>query len=421
MAISKKIFCMVIAVSMLFMAWAAHPMSTVYSYSECEGSSMPYSFDVKPQSFPDSLQPVLINHVGRHGARYPSSATNYQILKRALDKAQDTGCITQLGKSLSKTVNDVLVICDGKWGALDSLGEYEQRMLASRMYSTFMPVFQGAPHVNAISSYSPRAMMSMYCFTHQLDRLNNKIEFATSSGRQESPLMRPFDLNEDFIHFVKSEEVNGAYKKFVAQTCPISAIERVLGKDFAYSDDEQKRSLALAEYHALASLSAMSYSCDLSDYFTIEEINALWACSNLRHYLQRTATTLSSLPADIAAALVENIIQTTDDFIDKPSTSSVWLRFGHAETIMPLVSLLRLPGCYYLTNYFDTVAKNWRDFDVVPMAANVHFILFQNTDNGRYYLRIDLNEKPLRFIPNSDALYVPWEQAKTYMLRCLTY
>ena len=32
--------------------------------------------------------------------------------------------------------------------------------------------------------------MSMYEFTHQLDRLNNSVEIYTSSGRQNSPLMR---------------------------------------------------------------------------------------------------------------------------------------------------------------------------------------------------------------------------------------
>ena len=73
-----------------------------------------------------------------------------------------------------------------------------------------------------------------------------------------------------------------------------------------------------------------------------------------------------------------NLVQTTDDFIagQNAATTAV-LRFGHAETPMPLLSLLKIPGCYYLTNYFDTVAQHWCDFDVVPMAANIQFVLFK--------------------------------------------
>lgn len=400
---------------------AADPMATTYTYDQCEGSLMPYPLDTKTVAYPDSLVPVMINHVGRHGARYPSSSQNSQILKRALEKAQTSGTITTLGKSLLKITNDIITLSEGKWGALDSLGEYEQRMLASRMYATFKPAFESGK-VNAISSYSPRAMMSMYCFTHQLDRLNNKLEFQTSTGRQNSELMRPFDLDEQFKEFLKSAVLVDTYQDYFEKTCPVTAIERVLGKNFDYKDADQKKSLAYAEYHVLSGLSAMAYKgCNLSDFFTVEEVNALWSCFNLKQYLQRTSSTLSSVPADIAGALLENLIQTTDDFIDGKTTTSVWLRFGHAETLLPLVSLMRLPGCYYMTNYFDTVAKNWKDFDIVPMAANLQLIIFKNTKSGKYYVRLDLNEKPVAFIPGSDSVYVPWLTAKKYFMRCLPY
>lgn len=231
--------------------------------------------------------------------------------------------------------------------------------------------------------------------------------------------MRPFDTSEEFKEYYKSAEVLDTYNAYFRQTCPVTAIERVLGKNFEYNDADHKQNLAITEYYVLAGLSAMSYECDLSQFFTIEEINSLWSCFNLRQYLQRTATTLSSIPADIATDLLKNIIETTDDFIAGDSSVNVFLRFGHAETVLPLVSLMRLPGCYYMTNYFDTVARNWHDFDIVPMAANLHLILFKNDKNGKYYVRLDLNEKPLAFIPNSDDIYVSWSAARNYFTRCL--
>ena len=157
----------------------------------------------------------------------------------------------------------------------------------------------------------------------------------------------------------------------------------------------------------------------MKKYFTVEEANALWSCFNLRQYLQRTATTVSSVPADIASELVMDIITRADGALDGSNPFVADLRFGHAETVMPLVLLLRLPGCYYMTNYFDTVAQHWKDFNVVPMAANVQFIFFKAKRSGRYYVRVDLNEKPVTLIPNDERLYLPWTEARNYLMHCL--
>lgn len=48
---------------------------------------------------------------------------------------------------------------------------------------------------------------------------------------------------------------------------------------------------------------------------------------------------------------------------------------------------------------------------MVPMAANLQMILFKS-DTGRYYVRFDLNEKPIALIPNSAEIYIPWPTAR---------
>lgn len=414
----RRIICFSLGIAASFVfANAVDPMATDYSFEECQGSLMPYPEDVRPVERPDSLRPVMINHVGRHGARYPASAVNCLNMRKALGQADSLSTITPLGRKLMSVVDREIALSDGRWGALDSLGEAEHRGIASRMYMNFPEVFVNA-NVAAISSYSPRAMMSMYAFTHQLDRLNNRMEFITTTGRVNDLMMRPFDIDVDYIEFRKGSAVKDAYDSYFTTACPTTAVERVLGKDFPYGSDAHKRDLAITEYYVLAGLSAMSVKCDLSQFFTREEINALWSCFNLRQYLQRTATTLSTVPADIAAALLEDLIATTDDFISGNGKAPVLLRFGHAETLMPLLSLMRMPGCYYMTNYFDTVALHWKDFHVVPMAANLQMILFQS-NTGKYYVRVDLNENPVPLIPNSSEIYIPWGEARKFLQACL--
>ncbi|MDE6199981.1 MAG: histidine-type phosphatase, partial [Muribaculaceae bacterium] len=302
------------------------------------------------------------------------------------------------------------------WGALDSLCMAEQRGIASRMFINYPELFING-NVSAISSYSPRCVMSMYSFTHQLDRLNNKVEIITSAGRQNSQLMRPFDLNKDYLDFMRSKVWETPWSDYADTRITAAPLRRVLGKDYPLTLSET-RSLAIDEYHFLGGLSAMSIDVDLSEFLSIDEINAMWSVYNLRQYLQRTASVLSSVPADIASPLVLDLIRTTDEAVAGNSDATVRLRFGHAETLLPLFSLLRLRGAYYLTNYYDTVGQHFKNFAIVPMAANLQMVLFKS-QRGRHYVRFDLNERPIPLMPNDERIYIPWSEARDYMVRCL--
>lgn len=419
----RKIFVLIGLLAAAIAVRAADPMATAYSYAECRGSLMPYPAEVNPAVYPDSLVPVYINHVGRHGARYPASAANCMKLAKYLDKADSLGTITPAGRKLMRLNREVMARSDGRWGALDSLGMAEQRALASRMFYNFGEVFSkasGGSTVSAISSYSPRVMMSMFSFLHQLDRMDNRIEFITSTGRVNSPLVRPFDVDQDYLTFRKENLWKPAYDEYFRSACPSAPARRLLGERFAFGARDEEQDFSLTAYYVVAGCAAMSLDADASDFFTREEYNALWSCFNLRQYLQRTATTVSTVPADIASDLLVDLISTTDSFIEGTNPAAVNLRFGHAETLMPLLSLMRLRGCYYMTNYFDTVGLHWRDFEVVPMAANLQMILFKCTASGRYYLRVDLNETPVPLQPNSPVIYTPWDEARLYLTRCLS-
>ncbi len=414
----RKIF-LTLLLAIAIAANGADPMATSYSIQQCEGSLTPYPTEINPAVYPDSLQAVYINHVGRHGSRYPASSASCLKLRSALQRADSLGTITPTGRKLAKLNDLIIARSENQWGALDSLGMAEQRAIATRMFYNFAEVLKSGATVSAISSYSPRAMMSMYSFVHQLDRMDNKVNFITSTGRVNSSLLRPFDTDADYKEFRTQAPWREAYDTYFADVCPTAAIRRALGERFDFADDEALRDLAITEYYVVAGCSAMSVDAGVSSFFTKEEYNALWSCFNLRQYLQRTATTISTTPADIASALVQDLINTTDQFIDGTNPAVANLRFGHAETLMPLLSLLHLRGCYYMTNYFDTVGQHWRDFYVVPMAANLQMILFKSKKSGKYYVRFDLNEVPTPLMPNSTEIYIPWATAREYMTRCI--
>lgn len=410
-------FLLSLSILTVFSSKAVDPTTTDYTFIECQGSAIPYPHrTVQELAYPDSLTPVYINHVGRHGARFLSSSKYTTSLLRTLHKADSLRTITPMGRELIDICELVVARTAGRWGALDSLGMAEQRAIASRAHMAFPMLFDNTK-INAISSYVPRCVMSMDEFTHQLTRLNNKVEIYMSSGRQNSPLVRPWDSDDDYKTFMKEEEWHKVYEDYLNAKVPVSVAERALGKNYPFDADEA-RDVSMGIYKVLAGCSAMSIELDLQKYFSRDEINALWSVENLHHYLTHSASTLSDAAPNLAVKLLTELIETMEEAVEGKNKYSVMLRFGHAETLMPLFALMHLPGCYYMTNYFDTVGLHWRDFYVIPMAANLQMILFKS-DSGNYYVRTDLNENPVPLIPGRQTIYTPWSAVREYLTRCL--
>lgn len=413
----RKVIFIICSIALGLAASAADPTATHYTASECQGSAMPYPVpDQTPRAVPDSLTPIFVNHIGRHGARFLSSSKYTTTLNRYLNRADSLHTITAAGRELQKLCDIVIRNTAGRWGALDSLGMAEQRGIASRLH-VLVPALFNDTKINAISSYVPRCVASMDEFTHQLTRLDNRVEIYTASGRQNSPLLRPWTHDTDYKSFIDSKSWHEVYDSFADAMIPETVAFRILGDKYPFAPGEAK-DVALSVYKIVAGCASMSIQADASKYMTDEEYNSLWSVENLHHYLTHSASTLSQAPMDMAAALLTDLMETMDQAAKGANEYSVMLRFGHAETMMPLLALLRLPGCYYMTNYFDTVGLHWRDFHVVPMASNIQMFLFKS-QSGRLYVRVDLNEIPVPLIPGRNAIYTPWDKAKEYMLRCL--
>ena len=384
-----------------------------FTYKNGNASLSPYPGASEFVEYPDSLTPIFINHVGRHGSRYPAGAFHSKMLQNALLKADSLKTITKLGQEMLKDVTNVVELSEGNWGQLNSIGENEHRGIAERMYFHYPQLFDTAT-IQAISSYSPRCIMSMTSFLHQLAKNSSNLTIETASGKKYSRLVRNFDIDEDYKAFRKSAKYNSAYKKFQAANVPIEPLLRIVGEDFPL-DPKNMLELALAEYYVCVGMDAMGIDYDPSPYFTLDEYRKMWSVFNFRQYLLYSASVLSNRPAQIAGPLLQDIIQTSDAKLAGKLDVTAKLRFGHAETLMPLLGLLQVPGAYYLTNYYDTLADNWQDYAMFPMASNLQFVFFE-AESGEVYVRVDYNEKPVRLIHDAKSDYVKWSDLRTHLL-----
>lgn len=410
----RSLFSIFLAVAMAFSVAAAD----LLPLDLCRGSRRPYPVPDSLVPVPDSLVPVMINHVSRHGARFATSPERFLAVEAALTANEAT--LTPRGRRLLEITRNAIDLSADSWGKLDSLGRAEQAGIAARLCNAYPQLVVGR-RVEAISSYVGRCVASMHAFTDVVRRFQSGVGQVTdSAGRCFSTLLRPFETDTAYVRWAREKPYEDIYRQFTLHNSPgTELVARLIGSDAASRLDNKKAlELCSSVYYVVSSLAAMGLAdADTAmQLLTPEEYNSLWTIDNLRQYLSRTATTVSTLPARIAAPLLLNIIKTTDDFIAGRSDSPLLLRFGHAETLMPLLSLMRLPGCYYLTHYFDTVADHWQTWHVVPMASNLQLLVLRSR-TGRHYVRIELNERPVT-IPGH-ASFIPWPELRSHLLSLL--
>ncbi len=250
-----------------------------FSASQLEGSHRPYPITDSIIEYPDSLKPFYISYIGRHGSRYPSSASTTIFVKSYLERADTLGSLTKKGKQLLEVINDVITLSNGKWGELSPIGIGEQRGIAERMFGKYPEVFNEGCLVEAVSSQSSGAVMSMYAFTHRLVQLSNKIEVTTSESSRYVRMLRPFDESEKYFTFRSSREWRDVYKQYYETECPVDVARRLVGYDFVATDDEL-RELSFNIYSLIAGMSAMDFNIDFTHY--INEDESVVSTKNLR-------------------------------------------------------------------------------------------------------------------------------------------
>lgn len=375
-----------------------------------DGSMMTYDFShVQSVSVPDSLVPLSCVYVARHGARYMSGAKKFDLLERVLRESDESGNLSRHGEDLLLMIDSIWTLSEGHWGELSSLGCYEARRLGIDMLSYFVPLERDSCAVNTLSSFVPRAMMTMYEFNHALDLSNRKLEFSTESGHSTSPLVYFFATDSVYAHYRDSGEWRSVVEKYEKQELSVAPIDRLFNSSLFLSSQE-KRKLVMQLYSVLQSRRAMGLSAPTTEWMSVDEYTRCWRVSNLTHYLRNNVSALNSSCIGAVRKLVEKIL----DFGDYDGTFSFNGFFGHAETLLPLLSVLRIQGCYYDEKDLDNLGMHWKLQDITPLASNF-LVAYYKGPSGNVYVTTRLNGRYVN--PLSDyGRIVPFTALRDYWL-----
>ena len=370
-------------------------MVTASSAQICEyaGTSLPYPClgDHEAYQVPDSLEVVYIDHVGRHGARFLSKASYTRDMLKFLD---DAGPLTPAGVRLRALCHRLDSVTAGRYGALDSIGMVEQTGIGDRMSRRGAEALRQLDSVTAIASYVPRCVMSMDMCSHAVIWNHPKTEMGQGSGPRYNTLVRFFDTDSAYLAYDRSNEWKRIWEAYDAKVSPVDAVRRLIPNCNAVSD-KKLRKMARVMYKIVAGANAVFGSVDWQAFYTPDEYRRAWQSENLRHYLTYSANGLSLTPSRMSRHLVADIAASLEH-ASRPGYDgpAMTLRFGHAETLMPLLSQLAVPGCRYVTTDWSGVAGHWRDYEVVPMATNLQLLLLRSKGTDRLYVQTLHNEQP---------------------------
>lgn len=362
---------------------------------------------------PAGYAPFYISHYSRHGSRYHASALTYTEPLEILRKAAGEGILTPKCREVLAKAEALAAGAEGRYGDLSPRGVAEHRAIAGRMYAAYPAVFSTRKgrvcRIESRSTQVPRCMLSMAAFNERLKELNPAIRITRDASVRDFGYM----AYGPSMSASSAAALKVADSLFGARMNP-GRVMKSLFTDLAGVGDPVK---LMRQLYILTSVIQDADHLGIEpfyDIFTDRELYDLWACENVRRYLQMGPSARFGDPivAD-AKSLLRNIVETAREVVEGRSDLAASLRFGHDVFVIPLVALLGVEGASARVESLDDVASAWSVEKVSPMAANVQFVFFRNAKTGDVRVRVLLNERDAR-LPVAGGPYYPWKELEQY-------
>lgn len=421
---------------------------TYYSTKQPYSPAAPISSYSQP---PAGFHQIYTSSVDRHGSRGLSGFKYDDLAQQMLEAAAKRDQLTDLGKRLIPQVEAMIQVNEelvgpGKtgYGNLTTFGREELRGIGVRnaaRNAEFLDrvAASGNDKVKFMSSGADRAIESGQEFGNGLLSVNPSLVGTLADGASNGTVN--LETRKDLLHAHTNKEadsyeaysawkdgdvlkakVEQAYAKPASQ----EAAEGLLSKIFApeFIDDLASGRLAFTgrknesktvngvvdaalqfynlyiiapalereaskpkegwifhEYMDDADGPTFAYLLDVEDY-----------------YEKGPAIEGQTVAYDNYAPLLNHMIQGVKDRAAGGDIAAEY-RFGHAETIIPLAALLKLPGSEKAVPADEVMTYDnsaWRGDKVAPMGANIQWDAFQN-DEGITLVRMLYNEAEIPF------------------------
>lgn len=334
---------------------------------------------------PLGYKPFYLSHYGRHGSRYLKPGATYSDLYEILAKADSAKALTDLGKSLLERASKLKDFA-AKEGDLTQTGVKQHQGIAQRMFKNFSDLFYGEANIEAYASTSVRCVVSMAAFLEELRAQNPKLRIYQESSGSIMNFINPANFGT-VINNANTAEWQKANSKLYSKVDPSRMMSSIFNNPTYI-----KKNINISDLHSkiyditsnLQDLDNINFNFD--DLWTEEELSARWHAQNAWWYSVLGYCPLSGAKGpSTAKPVLKNILDVANEIIAIDTAKKIsrhptaTLRFGHDTALMPLAALMQLDFANANVSDMDELHKVWRDYKIIPMAANLQMVFYKSS------------------------------------------
>ncbi|MBR5256947.1 MAG: histidine-type phosphatase [Bacteroidales bacterium] len=374
-----------------------------------------YEFDdVKDTPAPKGYKAFYISHYGRHGSRSDWGGPQYKKVRDLLMQAKEQNLLTPAGDSLMREAALIYQLHNDMDGRLTPRGVREHARLAERMYNRFPEVFQdGCKHLRAVSSTTPRCIVSMNGFTARLQALQPDLDMDLDTG-------------EKFYAYIARGENNtliARTNKALADYRKTFQWDTVAVYKTLFTDPAKAKKLIPDAYdfqNAIYDCARVSDPFEIPDnmfrYLPFENVVHFHELNYLSAYLNQCDSKLNGeIRIPRSQELVDTLISQADAVISGKVKKAADLCFGHDWPYLGLVCYLGLEGVSERYTV-EEAADKWLPSYFCPFAANLQMIFYRSEKNKDILVKFLMNERETRLpaLKAVDGIFYRWNDVKAW-------
>ena len=392
------------------------------TYASCNYDTYPDSVPNNLTPSPKGKKPFYISHYGRHGSRYISSRSGYDIPFKMIAHADSVNELTPTGDRVFDEMKLVMNDTEQRWGELTSYGKIQHRAIARRLVERFPEIFCDNAHVSCISTIVPRCIESMGVAMAEMKQVNPKLRITMVASQRNQWYMNHQDRKLRKRSSYMTPEAQSAYDAYIK---PRMGNSRLMELIFKNPDivkefvDEEHFNYYLMKMALFQTNISYNRNPHLIKLFQTDEFYRMWQIDNALWYIQYGGCKLNGGRQPYSQRyLLRQLIADADSCIrlDRPGAQ---LRFGHETVLLPLVCLIGINGFDLATDNLDELeAKGWWCSSVFPMGSNIQFIFYRSSPKDHDVLfKVLLNEAEATLPLKTDcAPYYHWNDFRQYCL-----
>lgn len=378
-----------------------------YPYSECEPPTQ-----TPP---PSGYKPFHLEHYGRHGSRWLIGENDYLTPVKNLEKAEQAGKLTPLGKETLDALRSIEKASRGRLGELSDKGALQHQAIGKRMARNYPELFSDSSHVDAKATVVIRCILSMLNGLQGIREVAPNVNTSSDASYADMYYM---NYDDKPAWEIKDKANATALREYWAKhPVPDGYLSRLV-TDIEFAQDSVAPGLMPQLYWILANTQGHTGQPWLLDQvFTADEVREAWRGDNGMWTLHCIDSPLTERRMPYTQRmLLKNIIESTDTAA-LSTRPSVNLRYGHDGILINFITLLEIDDLgQEFASIEEAEAAGVRSYDLIPMAGNIQLIFYRN-EEGDILVKALLNEEEKR-LPATPVYgpYYRWSDLRDYYM-----